>query len=354
MSASALGVGVAGTGAGVRTHIPVLSVTDGARVTAVWSHSAERARAVAEQFGIPHPVADLDELAGLDDVDLVVVATTPDLHYPAVMAATRAGKHVLCEKPFALDAAQAAGMWEAAHSAGVRHFVNHEFRVEPATIEMRRRLQAGDIGRVTYVAFSDFGDFVTTTQSILSRWWFEEARGGGWLGAHGSHRIDQLRFLFGEITEVSSLLETVVAAPERKKGSLVSEVDDTYLLTLRFASGAVGVCLDGAATTVPVRPERLEVYGTEGTLVMEGDRLWAARPGGSLGEVELDRPAAPGLDSRGDVLHWLFYRRILEAIESGNPLRPDFEDGLREQEVVDAARRADAERRWVRVGEPSS
>src|SRR5438874_2079683 len=211
-----LGIGIVGTGAGVRTHLPVWSRTEGARVTAICSHSAERATAVAEQFGIAHAVTGYDELAGLDDVDLVVVATTPDLHQGAVMAAIGAGKHVLCEKPFAMDAGQASEMLQAAEASGVRHFVNHEFRMDPALQEMRRRLDDGSIGQVTYVHLSDFGNFVTATQGILSTWWFQSAKGGGWFGAHGSHRVDQLRYLFGEITEVSATLETVISEPQRR------------------------------------------------------------------------------------------------------------------------------------------
>src|SRR2546423_12689267 len=105
-----LRVGVMGTGAGARTHIPVWSKTDGAVVAAVFSHTQERASHVAEQFGIAHATTDMKELARLDDVDLVVVATTPDLHYEGVLAAVDAGKHVLCEKPFAFTSNQASEM----------------------------------------------------------------------------------------------------------------------------------------------------------------------------------------------------------------------------------------------------
>src|SRR5205823_3964707 len=153
----------------------------------------------------------------------------------------------------------------------------------------------GSIGQVTYVHLSDFGNFVTATQGILSTWWFQSAKGGGWFGAHGSHRVDQLRYLFGEITEVSATLATVINEPQRKR-PLVSEVDDSYFLTLRFGSGALGICLDGAATSLPVRPERLEVYGTDGTLVIEGERLLSATEGGALEEIAVEHPSLPGLE----------------------------------------------------------
>jgi predicted dehydrogenase len=342
-----IGVGVVGTGAGVRTHLPVWAATAGAEVRAVQSAKAERATAVAEQFGVPHACTTVEELVALDDVDLVVVASTPDLHHGAVMAALRAGKHVLCEKPFALDVAQAAEMAAAAQAAGVLHVVNHEFRMDPALQELRRRLHAGDIGALTYVALTDFGTFVDAAQGILSRWWFEEARGGGWLAAHGSHRIDQLRFLFGEIASVSALLETTVAEPRRSRGTLRSEVDDGYFLMVRFVDGGVGAVLDGAAAAVAAVGERLEVHGTEGTLLLDDDRLFVARRGEALREVPVTWPATPGLEGRGDRMHALLDRAIVAALRSGEPLAPSFVDGLAEQRVLDASRRSAAERRWV-------
>ena len=319
-------------------------------VTALQSHSAERAATVAQQFGIDHACTDVEELVALDDVDLVVVASTPDLHHDAVLAAVRAGKHVLCEKPFAMDVAQATAMASAAEAAGVVHVVNHEFRMDPVLVELRRRLAAGDIGQLTYVALTDFATFVDATQGILSRWWFQEARGGGWLAAHGTHRIDVLRFLFGEIASVSALLETTIVAPRRLRGTLTSEVDDGYFLMVRFAGGGIGAVLDGAAAAVPGRGERLEVHGTEGTLVVEDDRLYAGRRGGAVEEVPVPGPALPGLEGRGEQLHGLLDLAILEGIRTGAPVPPTFADGLAEQRVLDACRRSAVERRWIDIG----
>lgn len=344
-----LRVGVVGTGAGVRTHIPVWMNTPGARVTAVSSNRPERAEDVAGQFGLPHACTDFGELARLDDVDLVVVANTPDLHHAAVLAAVEAGKHVLCEKPFAMNTAEAKEMLAAAERRGIRHLVNHEFRVEPAVVEMKRMIDAGFLGNLTYVCLTDFGEFVTTTQSILSRWWFEEERGGGWLAAHGSHRIDELRALFGDIVEVSALLDTAIPEPKRSRRPIESDVDDGYFFMMRFESGALGACLDGAASGAAARPTRLEAYGTDGSLVLDGEELFAARPGEPSRAVAVEAAEVPGLQGHADVLHGLWFRRIVDAIRDGSPLAPDFADGVHEMRVLDACRRSHAERRWIEI-----
>jgi predicted dehydrogenase len=171
------------------------------------------------------------------------------------------------------------------------------------------------------------------------------------LAAHGSHRVDQLRALVGDIVEVSALLETSIPHPQRSRSTLDSEVDDGYFLMMRFASGALGACLDGAAAGVAAREPRLEVHGTEGTLVLDGDRLLAARRGEAPRELPIGPAALPGLDGRADVLHGLWFRRIVDAIRSDAPLQPDFEDGVHEMLVLDACRRSNDERRWVTVSD---
>ncbi|MBI4233174.1 MAG: Gfo/Idh/MocA family oxidoreductase [Chloroflexi bacterium] len=109
-SKDTIGVGVVGTGFGVRVQLPVWQRTPGARVVAVYSHDEKRARQVAERFSLPYATTYPRELAALPEVDLVSIVTTPHLHYDGVMAALTEGKHVLCEKPFALSAAQAKEM----------------------------------------------------------------------------------------------------------------------------------------------------------------------------------------------------------------------------------------------------
>ena len=147
---------------------------------------------------------------------------------------------------------------------------------------------------------------------------------------------------------MSAQLETVVKTPTSVAGPMTSTVDDTCFLLLRFANGALGACLYGAAVATAAGPARLEVYGSKATLVMDGDRLLMAKPGSPLAEVKLEKPDLPlGMSDLHYLPFALWTRQIVAAVREGKSLKPDFEDGLRCQRILDAAHRSAAERRWV-------
>ena len=269
MAQGEIGVGIVGTGFGVRVQLPLWQHTPGARVTAVCSHNEGRARQVADRFGLAHAVTDYRALAELPDVDLVSVVTSPELHYPASMAAIEAGKHVLCEKPFALDEAQAREMFEAAEAKGVVHMVNFEFRTTPARVRMREMIQDGFIGSLNHVHATSFGDFVHWTEGRTASWWYGAKTGGGWLGASGSHTLDAMRRLFGEVVAVSAALDTF--AKEHKAidqpARIVADADDTFFLDAAVRKRRAGRpplrrgCADGIWRDAPRGPRERGLAG---------------------------------------------------------------------------------------------
>jgi len=353
MGERAVGIGVVGTGFGARVQIPVWSQVPGVRVVSVASSDAERARRVAEKCGAAHATAEVAELAAHPDVDLVCVTTPPHRHHPEVIAALDAGKHVLCEKPFALDARQAFEMRQRAREAGVLALVDFEFRRLPVRVELQRQLRAGALGTLRHVHQSGIADFLYRVDGTYGAWWYRRETGGGWLGAAASHDIDNLRFLFGEIAEVCALLDTRVSRARARGGAeLASEVDDTCFVLLRFADGTPAALLSGAAAVGRVPGGRLEVHGSQGSLVLDGGRLLRAEPGAELQEQEVPRADVGGaLADPHYVPFALWARAIATAIRSGARLTPDFEDGFRNQLVLDAARRSARERRWVGTAE---
>ncbi|MDB5475780.1 MAG: Oxidoreductase, Gfo/Idh/MocA family [Phenylobacterium sp.] len=350
MASAELGVGVIGTGVGARVHAPAVANTPGARVVALCGGDAERTGALARKLGVPRATGDVHELVAMPEVDLVCVASPPHLHHAAVTAALAAGKHVVCEKPFALDAGQAREMLELARARGVRHVMNHEFRLSPALVELRRRMAAGELGTLQQVVYTGAGTFARTQQGRLGDWWFDAARGGGWLGAAGSHRIDSFRWLFGEIEAVAATLETRVRHPTTRDGPVEATADDGFTLLMRFAGGATGCCVSTAAAGAAGPPDRMVVMGDAGTLTVEGERLFAGGPDGGR-EIALKAlQALPGEDRvQTLVRHWM--GAIVEAVRDDAPLRPDFEDGWRCQLVMDAAREAARDGRWVRIAD---
>ena len=277
--AAKLKVGVIGTGFGSTVQIPGFRANPRVEVVAVASGQPGKARKVADSLGVPHAFDDYAKLAAAD-LDLVSVTTPTHLHHPMVMAALAAGRHVLCEKPMALSVAQATEMRDAAQRAGVVHAIDHELRFQPNRRKVRRLIAEGFIGQPRHVLLS----FATPQRRDPTQpwtWWYDAARGGGLLGAVGSHQIDLLRYWLGEIDGVLGTVETYVRErPDPASGGRRPVTSDDFTtFALRFASGAVGVVMLSVVTAHP-RGYRIEVWGDAGSLALdENDRLWGAPAG---------------------------------------------------------------------------
>ena len=185
---SAVGVGVIGRGFGARVVAPVFDGTEGCEVVDVVSPRDDDA---------------VRALIARADVDLVAVHSPPFCHRDLVVAAVEAGKAVLCDKPFGCDATDAVAMDAAARDAGVVALLNFEFRHHPGRVRLRELVQEGAVGPVEHVQWNAFnaGSRIPLRQY---GWLFDASRGGGWIGAWGSHAIDFLRWTFGDLTDAGA------------------------------------------------------------------------------------------------------------------------------------------------------
>jgi predicted dehydrogenase len=353
--AAKLKVGVIGTGFGSTVQIPGFRANPRVEVVAVASGQAGKARRVADSFGVAHAFDDYAKLAAAD-LDLVSVTTPTHLHHPMVMAALAAGRHVLCEKPMALSTAEATEMRDAAQRAGVIHAIDHELRFQPNRRKVRQLIAEGFIGQPRHVLLS-FATPQRRDPALPWRWWYDAARGGGVLGAVGSHQIDLLRYWLGEIDGVLGTVETYVRErPDPASGGRQAVTSDDFTtFALRFASGAVGVVML-SVVTAHARGYRIEVWGDAGSLVLdEQERLWGAPAGKELAELTEAETltAPPGMNYAS--LWGLSFLRLVDhlaaAILDRAPVAPaaTFDDGLAVQRVIDAlrARRPDA---WSPAG----
>ena len=209
---SVLGAVVVGTGFGCLTHARALRAA-GFAVRALVGRDPQRTAERARRFEVPHACTSLAEALALDRVDAVAVVTPPHAHASIVLEALGAGKHVLCEKPFARDAAEARTMLAAAEAAGVVHLLGTEFRFAPAQALAARAIAAGAIGEPRFVTLMLHVPLLADPAGELPAWWSDRAQGGGWLGAHGSHLVDQVRSTLGEFEGVSASLQCVSERP---------------------------------------------------------------------------------------------------------------------------------------------
>lgn len=354
-----IGVGIIGSGFARTTQIPGFQNCKGARVVAIASRRRERAEQVAQEFGIEHVASDWQELVRRDDVDLVSVVTPPSTHMEITLAALERSKAVLCEKPMAMNAAEAKHMTDRAREAGVLALIDHELRFLSSRRTMLAMLHNGEIGTVRHCNYVFRSDY----RGVLGNWdwWSDAAMGGGTLGAIGSHAIDSFRWLLdAEVSEVSCVLSTHVAErPDKSSGAMRSVTsDDTVRMLLRFAESPLTKGATGAASLSVVESgklqNQLEVYGSSGALMVEETgELWHSPAGsGAWRPVVVDQdPVAPGMRdgswSRGFTK---FSAAIIDALREGRTTvagAATFEDGYRTQLVLDAARRSNESRCWT-------
>ena len=342
-------IGFIGAGFARRVQLPALAFVPGARATAVASGHRANAEAVAREFGLAHVFDDGTELAQSADVDLVIVSSTPDSHARYAIAALEAGKHVLCEKPMALDAYEASQMVAVAQRRPDRlAWIDHELRYEPNRRRVRELIRANAIGEVRHMELSLKpylrGDGRPQPFDAPWNWWFDAARGGGILGAVGSHLVDLCRFWTGsEITYVAGLTETFVH--ERRDENGVPRpvtADDFASCVLRTGSGAIATIT--LSTVAHHGPGHLaQVTGREGTLVVSGEtKLELGKAGGPLEDVSApddlwEKTKPNNMWARSFVR---LLREMVRVIGGGMPEGEPatFRDGWQVQRVLDAVR----------------
>jgi predicted dehydrogenase len=345
-------VGVIGTGFARRVQLPALRLVPDARVTAIASGRREHAAAVAAEFAIPRVYTDGVELAGASDVDLVIISSTPPSHAPFAIAALEAGKHVLCEKPMALNAAEARRMTEAAEGRpGQLAWMDHELRYEPNRRQIREVIRSGAIGQVRHLELSlkpyQRGDGRPQPLNAPWNWWYDRNQGGGILGAVGSHLIDLCRFWTdSEVTRVAGCVATYI--PERRDQDGVSHpvtADDFTSFVLTLADGAVATLTLSTVAWHGVG-HLAQITGSEGTLLLTGERrLELGRPDGTLEDVSVpdDLEGHPSLKNMWG-RSFVRLMRDLSGVLAGRPRTGDpagFRDGWRVQRVLDAVRQGD-------------
>ena len=235
-------------------------------------------------------------------------------------------------------------MLQAASGAGVGHLVGHEFRFAHERAVIGRAIADGRLGEVRVASLVQFVPLVADPLARVPPWWFDERAGGGWLGASGSHVVDQVRAWLGEFETVSARLGTVSDRPDR--------AEDTFTVRFRLRSGVDGVLQQTAAAWGPMAG-LTRIAGTRATAWIDGTEAWIADAAGTrrLGippDLQLPDPPPVSDDPRHRFTHLELgpYTRLCQVLRAGvdgRPLSaavpvPTFADGLAEMEVLDAIR----------------
>jgi predicted dehydrogenase len=376
--ASSLGVGMLGHGFMGKAHVHALrslsylapSAAGAARtrLVALAGRDAKRTAAAADRYGFERSSTDWRELVEDPEIVLLDNVGPNDLHAEPTIAALKAGKHVLCEKPLGRTAAESRAIWSAAEAAGAVHMCGFNYRFVPAIRLARELIETGELGEIHRFRGAYLQDWLADPDAPHG-WRLDRDRAGsGALGDIGAHAIDLARFLVGEITAVEGRVSTVV--PERPlegRGSAGSggrvDVDDAVEATIEFAHGPTGSISASRLCHGRRNSLTVEVGGTKGSLCFDLERLnelqlyvaGSAPAGRAQGfrrvlVTDRDHPYLDHWWPPGHTLGWADtlvheLHHLLGAIAGDHAVAPygaTFEDGYRVAEVCDAILRSSA------------
>ncbi|OBR63748.1 dehydrogenase [Paenibacillus oryzae] len=332
------------------------------------------------QFGWEQSVTDWRELVTRDDVDLIDINAPSDAHKEIALAAAANGKHIFCEKPLALSLKDSREMLEAAENAGVTHMVGFNYRFAPAVQLAKKLISEGRIGKIYHFRGVFLQDWIIDPNFPLVWRLQKEIAGSGSHGDLGAHVIDMARYLVGEFDEVIGMSETFVkqrpiasamtglSAKGEAGGELGDvSVDDATVFMARFEGGAMGSIeatrfaaghrctnafeINGSKGSIKFDFERvneLQVYFTEDAEDVQGFR-----------RVLATDPAHAYMDAWWPAGHTIGYEHtfthevleLMNALSEGRQPVPNFVDGVKCQEVLEAVDLSIAERRWVKLNE---
>ncbi|CAM3430570.1 Gfo/Idh/MocA family protein [Marinicrinis lubricantis] len=350
------------------------------KMNVICGRNEEGVRQAQRQFGWDNYATDWRQLLDRDDIDLIDINAPSDAHKEIALAAAASKKHLFCEKPLALSLADAREMLDAAEKHGVKHMVGFNYRFAPAVQLAKKLVDEGRLGKIYHFRAWFLQDWILDPSFPLVWRLQKEVAGSGSHGDLGAHIIDLAHFLIGDMTEVIGMNETFVkerpipsamtglsakSSDSSAKGPVT--VDDATLFMSRFACGALGSfeatrfaaghrCtnsfeINGSKGSVKFDFERmneLQVYFTDDAEDVQGFR-----------RVVATDPAHAYMDAWWPAGHTIGYEHtfihevleLMHALEEDRQPVPNFADGVKCQQVLEAVDLSIAERRWVSVNE---
>ncbi len=332
-------------------------------------------KAAAEQLGWEEYSTDMAAVLKRDDIHLIDVATPNDSHAPHSIAALKAGKHVLCEKPLALNVKEAKAMVAAAEKAKdsngkiVRVGLWHNYRRAPAASTAASLIADGKLGEIRHVRAVYLQDWLLDDACPATWRMMAKTCGSGAHGDLNAHLIDLTRFMTGlEFDEVSGIEQTFITKRKNGggKGMLDVDVDDALLFIAKLSNGALASFEATRAAAGRKNFNCIEINGTKGSIIWNFERMNELqvytvedepRHKGFRTVMCMDGGAHPYAGNYWPDGHVLGYEHcfinmladFVKALASGEEFRPNFADGLANQEVLDASLLSAKTKKWVKV-----
>ncbi|BBX94204.1 MULTISPECIES: Gfo/Idh/MocA family protein [Mycolicibacterium] len=354
-------VGVIGVGWGAHVQVPALRAAKGFEPVALCARTPDRLERVAAKLGIEETSTDWQSFVTRDDLDVISVATPNVLHRDMTLAALAAGKPVLCEKPLAGDLDAAREMVRAAAESSLPTACCFENRWNPDWLAVADRVRSGFLGTQYLARVSRSASYWHPSHPLQAGWMYDRDQGGGYLAGMLVHDLDFLCSLLGQPVSVCAEVRTTEPERERPDGTILNvTADDTAALLMRMESGVTAV-LSVSVMGAHADHYRLELFGSDGTIIGDGDLRSAAYSAGLATDDGLNRltvadrePAYPeklpsGLAGHASRAMALMLEDWLPAFDGAPSSAATFEDGLLSLAVIDAAHRSTEGGGWEPV-----
>lgn len=335
-----IGVAIIGAGMVAHTHVSALQAIASAHICGVYSRGREKVQAFARQHGLAVYAQFSDVLAD-PSVDAVVICLPPGSHAEFCIAAAKAKKHVIVEKPIAVSVEKARTMIAACRENGVKLSVIFQNRYTPAACQVKKALEAGVLGRLiladAYVKWYRSADYYQSNawRGTLAM------EGGGALINQAIHTIDLLQWLLGGVKSVSGMVRTTTHAIEG---------EDLGVATVEFINGALGV-IEGSTAILPSAKERIELHGQKGTIILEGGNIREWKVAGmDEAAYVAPEPISYGVTNSpaiSPVNHQAQLTEILDALQHGREPLVSGEEGLKALAIITAIYRSSQIRQWI-------
>jgi predicted dehydrogenase len=356
-------VGIIGTSGWMDiAHLPMLQTDPRVKLAAICGRNRERAQVMATKYGIPAVFTDYRDMISHSNLHVIVIGAPDDLHYAMTMDALEAGLHVICEKPLALNAADARAMYEKAEAKRVRHMTFFTWRWMPHYRYMRELIEQGAIGHLYDCQFSFLMGFGRSRQY---QWRFDRKRANGVVGDSGAHIFDLAHYLVGDISRVSAHMATHMQR-EGLSNQMSDPASDSAMVLLEFVNGVQGAVQISAVARIhdPMLEQQIALHGDSGSLIAEL-KMGSSPP--LLQIAEGDQPFRPltipdrflaGVDpTQPFITQYLSMfaeqpigcRLFIDAILENRPVVPSFYEGWKAQQVIDATIAAHESGQWVVV-----
>ena len=342
---------VIGTGGMANCHAENFRKNPACRIVAACDVDAARVKAFAEKHKVPQTFASAEDLLEGAEFDAVTVVTPDAFHAPVALLCLKAGKHVLCEKPLAVNYKDAKKMADAAKRAGVVNMVNFSYRDWPCIQAAAAAIRRGEIGEIRHVeasylqawlASKVWGDWRKTPAWL---WRLSSSHGSkGALGDVGVHIVDYATFPCGPLKEVYCRMRAFHKAPGDRIGDYKLDANDSAVLNVEFANGALGIIHTSRWIGGHANRLALKIAGSKGTISMDSEistTTYKICSGKLLDKGEWREVACKPVPSN--------YQRFIAAIRSGKPGEADFARGAEVQKVLDACFVSESKKRPVRL-----